>query len=60
MSTIEDELESLQKQIEMTTDHRIRMNLFLKKVELLKLQEDSKSNFQKIVERLIKDLKKEV
>jgi hypothetical protein len=38
LSKIEDKLKLLQKQIESTTEAMTRANLFLKKVELLKLQ----------------------
>ena len=43
MNKVKEKLEILQKQIEETTDHTTRTNLFLKKVELLKLQEPKKS-----------------
>ena len=61
MNTIDDELELLQKQIEETTDHMIRNNLFLKKVELLRLQENTKeSYYKKIIDQLETNIKKEL
>ncbi len=61
LSEIEDELKSLQKQIESTTEPMKRANLFLKKVELLKLKKiKDKIDYKKIIDQLEMDIKKRV
>lgn len=61
LSEIEDKLKSLQKQIESTTEPMKRANLFLKKVELLKLQKiKDEINYKKIIDQLEMDIKKRV
>ena len=61
LSEIEDELKLLQKQIESTTEPMKRANLFLKKVELLKLQIiKDKTDYKKIIDQLEMDIKKRV
>ena len=61
LSEIEDELKLLQKQIESTTEPMKRANLFLKKVELLKLQKiKDKTDYKKIIDQLEMDIKKRV
>lgn len=59
LSKIEDKLKLLQKQIESTTESMTRANLFLKKVELLKLQKiKDKIDYKKIIDQLEMDIKK--
>ena len=61
LSEIEDKLTLLQKQIESTTEPMKRANLFLKKVELLKLQIiKDKTDYKKIIDQLEMDIKKRV
>ena len=61
LSEIEDKLKLLQKQIESTTEPMKRANLFLKKVELLKLQKiKDKTDYKKIIDQLEMDIKKRV
>ena len=61
LSKIEDELKLLQKQIESTTEPMTRANLFLKKVELLKLQKiKDRTDYKKIIDQLEMDIKKRV
>ena len=61
LNKIEDELKLLQKQIESTTEPMKRANLFLKKVELLKLQKiKDKIDYKKIIDQLEMDIKKRV
>ena len=61
LSEIEDELKLLQKQIESTNEPMKRANLFLKKVELLKLQIiKDKTDYKKIIDQLEMDIKKRV
>ena len=61
MNTTKEKLDLLQKQIESTTDSMTRANLFLKKVELLKLQKsNNKINYKKIIDQLEKDIKEKM
>ena len=59
VKTIEQELEKLQEQIEQTTDPQTRCTLFLKKIDLLKLQKP-KIDYKKIIDQLEYDIKKEM
>ncbi len=58
MNKIKDKLELLQKQIESITNLMIRTNLFLKKIELLKLQKSNKIDYKKTIKQLEIDIKR--
>jgi hypothetical protein len=58
VSEIEDRLKLLQKQIESTTEPMIRASLFLKRVELLKLQKPNNNiDYKKIIDELERYIK---
>jgi len=55
MKTIEQELDLIQKQIEHTTEPMMRVHLFLKKIDLLK-QQEQKIDYKKIIDQLEYDM----
>ena len=67
MITIEQKLEKLQKQIEQiqkqveaTTEPLTRVHLFMKKIDLIKIQnklQKPKINYEKVIDQLEYDLK---
>ena len=58
MNKIEESLRLLQDQIESTTDPMTRSSLFLKKIELLKLQKSNKINYKDVIDQLEIDIKR--
>ena len=60
MNKIEEKLKLLQDQIESTTDPMTRTSLFLKRVELLKLQGSKKIDYEKIIDQLETNIKNEL
>ena len=60
MNKLEESLRLLQDQIESTTDPMTRSGLFLKKVELLKLQGSEKIDYEKYIDQLEFDIRKEL
>ena len=56
MKTIEQEIEEIQKQIEATTEPLTRAYLFMKKIDLMKLQKP-KINYKKVIDQLEYDIK---
>lgn len=63
MISVKKQIEELQKQIEQTTDPTIRANLFLKKIDLLKIKDlpftIKKEDYGELIKQLEKDISRD-